>query len=72
MIYAKHESDRLGSDWTIITHLKTFRAFKKQIRNSFAHPGVWNVYQCAHADWYKDTGHRLIGRITKNDATPSA
>jgi len=66
MLYAKHESDRLGSDWTLIFRdLKTLRGVKKRLLQGYAHPGLWYIYRCAEQDWYKETGHVLVGVILK-------
>lgn len=71
MLYAKHESNGLGSDNTVIfDDLKTVRgAWKRLLRGAWK-PGRWNFYRCAKEDWYKETGHELVGVFDKPPGSP--
>lgn len=65
-LYATHESGRLGSDGTIICKdLKTVRGVQNRIIKGYALKGNWNIYRVHENDWYKDTGHFLVGKVTK-------
>ena len=66
MLYAVHESNRPGSDWTCIAHdLKTVRGMQNRIVKGAWPSGKWRIYRCHRDDWYKRTGHFLVGKVTK-------
>ena len=66
MLYAKHESDRCGSDWTCLCRdLKTVRGVQNRIVRGAWSKGTWRIYRCDPADWYKRTGHFLVGKVCK-------
>lgn len=68
MLYATHESGRCGSDWTVICKdLKTVRGVQNRIVKGHSPPGKWRIYQCHEKDWYKATGHFLVGKVTKHE-----
>jgi len=67
MLYAKHESNRLGSDWTCICKdLKTVRGVQNRIVRGKWPAGKWRVYSVHPDNWYRATGHFLVGKVTKN------
>lgn len=67
MLYAIHESNRCGTDYTIICRdLKTAKGVANRIKQSPSRPaGNWRIYSVAQENWYKDTGHKLIGTCRK-------
>ena len=66
MLYAKHESDRCGSDWTCICRdLKTVRGVQNRLTKGRWPTGTWRIYSCHESDWYKATGHFLVGKLHK-------
>lgn len=66
-LYAKHESNRLGSDWTVICKdLKTVRGVQNRIVRGYAPSGIWRIYRVHENDWYKETGHFLVGKVYKS------
>ena len=66
MIYAKHESDKPGSDWTCICKdLKTVRGVQNRIIRGGWSTGTWRIYRVSEHDWYSDTGHFLVGKVQK-------
>ena len=66
MLYAKHESNQCGTDWTLICKdLKTVRGVKSRIARGVWPEGGWWIYRCAESDWYKDTGHTVVGMFYK-------
>jgi hypothetical protein len=66
-LYAKHESNRAGSDYTVICKdLKTIRGVQNRIIRSIRPVGEWHIYRVAEQDWYKRTGHFLVGKVKKS------
>ena len=66
MMYARHESNHLGSDYTVMCKdLKTVRGVQNRILRGRWPAGQWRIYTCHIEDWYKRTGHFLIGKCTK-------
>jgi len=66
MLYAVHESERCGSDWTVIAKdLKTVRGIRNRILRGYAPKGEWRIYYVHEEDWYKRTGHFLVGKVNK-------
>ena len=67
MLYAKHESNQCGSDWTLICKdLKTVRGVQNRIVRGKWPSGEWRIYNCHEADWYGRTGHFLVGKVNKS------
>lgn len=59
MLYAKHTSGKLGSDYTMITDLKTVRGVENRLSAGRWPAGDWEVFQCTKEDWYKDNHKRV-------------
>lgn len=65
-LYAKHETNRPGSDYTCICKdLRTIRGVQNRIIKGYWIKGNWRIYQTTEHDWYKSTGHFLVGKVTK-------
>jgi len=65
-LYARHESYRLGCDHTVIAKdLKTVRGIQNRIIRGHAPAGKWFIYRVHENDWYKGTGHFLVGKVNK-------
>jgi len=70
-LYARHESNRLGSDWTVICKdLKTVRGVQNRLTRGYAPAGTWRIYRVHENDWYKETGHFLVGKLHKAESRP--
>ena len=70
--YATHESNRPGSDWTCVCDdLKTLRGVQNRIIRGAWAPGLWRIYVCDREDWYRATGHYLVGKVFKAPPAPA-
>jgi hypothetical protein len=66
MLYAKHDSNKPGSDYTCICRdLKTVRGVQNRLIKGAWPSGTWRIYNCLDSDWYKATGHFLVGKLHK-------
>jgi hypothetical protein len=69
MLYARHDSYMLGSDYTVMApDLETVRGVCNRIVRGKWPAGHWRIYDCHPADWYKVTGHFLVGKCHKRKA----
>lgn len=68
MFYAEHESQRCGSDWTVIERdLKTVRGVIRRLRAAtYLKPGKWTIYQCSPETFYAPRErHAIVGVFVK-------
>ena len=64
MLYARHESNKCGSDYTVIAKdLKTVDGLRNRILRGHYLTGRWYVYRCPVDGFYKRDGHVLVGMV---------
>ncbi len=60
-LYAKHESNKPGSDWTVICDdLKTIRGVQNRLTRGRFQSGVWRIYRCMEQDWNMATTKQRV------------
>jgi hypothetical protein len=65
-LYARHQSGKLGTYYTCICKdLKTVRGVQNRIVRGPRPSGLWHIYSVNESDWYKETGHYLVGKVRK-------
>lgn len=62
MLYATHESNKCGSDWTIICRdLKTPKGIANRLKRGVWPKGIWTIFVCTDDNFYAVETHRQIG-----------